>query len=118
MKPRQFEIWMTDLEPHYGSEQGGKRPVVVFETNGVKGKGSTTVVVPLTSVVAKVYSYDVIVDSSKISGLKRESKLMFRQIRVIDKDRLKKKMGRLEKKYWDMCRVRLSLLFDLSGDYI
>ena len=27
------EIYYADLDPHYGSEQGGKRPVIVIQNN-------------------------------------------------------------------------------------
>ena len=30
---RRGEIYFADLDPHYGSEQGGKRPVIVIQNN-------------------------------------------------------------------------------------
>jgi mRNA interferase MazF len=114
MKLKQFDIWLSDLEPHFGSEQGGKRPVVVLETNGVQGKGSTTIVAPLSSQIERVFSYDVVLNPSVVNGLRHRSKLMFRQVRVIDKMRLKRKMGVVEKAFRPLCRERLKLLFDLE----
>ncbi len=114
MKLKQFEIWMTDLEPHTGSEQGGKRPVVVVETNAVSPHAPTAVVIPLSSQITKIYSFDVIVDPTSENGLTVRSKMMFRQIRVIDKVRLKKKMGILEEKYRPDFKARIHLLFDLE----
>lgn len=117
MKLKQFDVWLTDLEPHFGSEQGGKRPVVILETNGVQGKGATTIVVPLSSQIERVFSYDVILEPSSLNGLRVRSKLMFRQIRVIDKARLKRKMGVVEKDARLLCRQRLKLLFDLEAEF-
>lgn len=117
MKLKQFDIWLTDLEPRFGSEQGGKRPVVIMETNGVQSAGATTIVIPLTSQIERVFSYDVIVEPSSFSGLSVRSKLMFRQIRVIDKARLKRKIGLLEKSYHPLCRERLKFLFDLDEEF-
>ena len=38
---RRGEIYFADLDPHYGSEQGGKRPVIVIQNNtGNKQKRS------------------------------------------------------------------------------
>jgi len=101
---KQFEIWLTDLEPRYGSEQGGKRPVLIAETNAVYGNGNTT--------------FDVIITPNKKNGLNKKSKLMFRQLRVIDKKRFKKKMGTLEEEYREAFVKRLQILFDLKGSFI
>lgn len=117
MKLKQFEIWMTDLEPHTGSEQGGNRPVVIVETNAASPHAATTVVIPLSSQIIKTYSFDVIVEPSSENGLTLRSKMMFRQIRVIDKIRLKKKRGVLERKYRPFFQERIGLLFDLEESY-
>ncbi len=114
MKLKQFDIWITDLEPHFGSETGGKRPVVVVETNAVSKKSSTTVIVPLSSNTERVYDFDVIIDSTNTTGLQQASKMMFRQIRVIDKKRLKKKIGALSNENKNDFKARIALLFDLN----
>ena len=38
------EIYYADLDPHYGSEQGGKRPVIVIQNN-TGNKFAPTVIV-------------------------------------------------------------------------
>ena len=115
---KQFEIWLTDLEPRYGSEQGGKRPVLIAETNAVYGNGNTTIVIPLSSQIERVFPFDVIITPNKKNGLNKKSKLMFRQLRVIDKKRFKKKMGTLEEEYREAFVKRLQILFDLKGSFI
>ena len=41
---RRGEIYFADLDPHYGSEQGGKRPVIIIQ-NDVGNKFAPTVIV-------------------------------------------------------------------------
>lgn len=118
MKLKQFEIWITDLEPHYGHETGGKRPVVIVETNAVSKKSSTTVIIPLSSNIERVYDFDVILEASKKTGLQTSSKMMFRQIRVIDKKRLKKKIGSLTEQNKTDFKYRIELLFDVKRMFV
>lgn len=114
---RQFDVILVDLNPTVGSEQKGIRPCVVLETNGFRGYGSITMVCPITTKLKKVYSYETVLNPSNINGLKEKSKLLIRQIRVVDKRRVIKKIGHLEKNYHDGIRYSLKVLFDLLGDF-
>ena len=40
------DIYYADMEPHIGSEQGGKRPVVVLQNNIGNRHSPTLIVVP------------------------------------------------------------------------
>lgn len=95
MNVRQFEIWLVDLNPKMGSEQSGLRPCLVVETNAVQNKGNTTVVIPLTTKITPLFSFDVVLHPNEENKLSEVSKLKTRQIRVIDKMRLVKKLGEL-----------------------
>lgn len=116
-KIKQFEVWLANLEPIKGSEQGGVRPCVIMESNAVEGLGQTTIIAPITSKIEKIFSFDVIINPSKQNGLNKKSKIKIRQIRVADKSRLIKKIGSLEKEYYGKTRDRISLAFDLSADF-
>ena len=47
------EIYYADLAPHYGSEQGGKRPVIVIQNNTRNKFSPTVIVAAVTSKVSK-----------------------------------------------------------------
>lgn len=117
MRLRQFDILLVNFSPTSGSEQRGVRPCVVLETNGFANRGSITMVCPLTSNVSKLYSFDAKIEPSAENGLVEISKLMLRQIRVIDMRRIHKRLGSLEKRYHDMIRRSLAVMFDLNGDF-
>ena len=50
---RRGEIYFADLDPHYGSEQGGKRPVIVIQNNTGNKFAPTVIVAAVTSKVSK-----------------------------------------------------------------
>ena len=118
MRIEQFEIWQSDLSFAKGSEQQGTRPCIILQSNAVSEYGLTTIMAPLTSrKIEKVYPYEVLVEPSYINSLKLISKIKFDQIRVIDKKRLIKKIGVLEKKYINDVLLSMDIIFDLRGDF-
>ncbi len=114
---KQFDVLLVNFSPTKGSEQRGVRPCIVLESNGFKDRGSITVVCPLTTNLKKLYSFDTRIAPSKANGLSEPSKLMLRQLRVIDQNRVHKRLGSLELKYRDSIRESLSILFDLRADF-
>jgi mRNA interferase MazF len=114
----QFDIFLVDLNPAKGSEQEGKRPCVVLQTNGANNFGLTTIIAPLTSKkIDKIYSFEVKIDPSKHNGLTDTSKIKINQTRVIDKNRLINKIGSLEKKYHNEILEAVKIIFDFNKDF-
>ena len=89
------DIYYAELNPVIGSEQGGKRPVLII-SNDIGNKHSPTVIVaPITSRVhtkAKLPTHTLIKD---FEGLDKNSIILLEQIRTIDKRRLRKYVGML-----------------------
>ena len=54
---RRGDIFLADLDPVYGSEQGGTRPVVVLQNNTGNFYSPTLIVAPMTSNVWKKTSF-------------------------------------------------------------
>lgn len=117
MQLEQFEVLLVNFSPTKGSEQHGTRPCIVLETNGFRDRGSITLVCPLTTNLKKLYSFETRIAPSKSNGLSEPSKLMLRQLRVIDQNRIYKRLGVLESKYHDSIRGALMVLFDLNMDF-
>lgn len=115
MNIQQFDIWNINLNPTRGSEQSGIRPALVIETNAVMNKGKTTIIIPLSSKIDNIFSFDVVLKPNKENGLQKKSKLKLRQIRVIDKSRLIKKVGKLQDTLLqEKLLESLKLLFDFE----
>lgn len=94
-KIRKGDIFLVDLNPVIGHEQGGFRPVVVVQNNIANDILNTVMVAPLTSnPKAAGYLLTAQIDA-KNSGLYRDSIALLFQVRTIDKRRLVKRLGRV-----------------------
>ncbi len=99
---RRGEIRLVDLEPVRGSESNKRRPAVVVSNDRANeaaesfGRGVITVV-PLTSNIARVLSFQVLV-TARESGLAADSKAQTEQVRAVSVERLGPKIGWLPAK--------------------
>lgn len=101
MKVRMFDLYYADLSKNVvESEQNGVRPVVVIQ-NDIGNKYSPTVlVIPVTSEIKKISQpTHCILHKTLKNGLKVDSMVMAEQIRVIDKSRLKDKIGYVDNEF-------------------
>ena len=90
------EIYYADLDPHYGSEQGGKRPVIVIQNNTGNKFAPTVIVAAVTSKVTKKPNQPTHVLIDRNPAFSRPSMVLLEQIRVLDKSRLGEYIGHLE----------------------
>lgn len=88
------DLFFANLNPVKGSEQGGKRPVVILQ-NDVGNKFSPTVIVAaITSRTRKKANIPTHVSLDN-AALEKDSQVLLEQIRTLDKTRLIKKVGKL-----------------------
>ena len=95
------EIYVADLNPYQGSEQGGIRPVVILQNDAGNYFSSTTIVASLTSHVGKKENLPTHVFINSREDLEHDSIIMCEQIRTIDKKRLDSYIGHLSQKNID-----------------
>ncbi len=118
-KIKQFDIYLVNLNPTKGSEQQGIRPCLCLQSNAVGDFGRTTLIAPLTSQkVEKVYPFEFLIEPTIKNKIKNLSKVNLAQIKVIDKSRIIKNIGVLEKEYFQNFKIAIQNIFDLSGDFI
>ncbi len=94
MSVKQGEIYMADLNPVKGSEQAGKRPVVVISGNTMNGSLPVVIVCPLTSQVKSYYGC-VTLMHNKTNGLDADSEVITFQVRTVTQARLVKRLGKI-----------------------
>ena len=112
---RRGEIYYADLSPVVGSEQGGLRPVLIVQ-NDVGNKHSPTVIAAaITSQREKAKLPTHIQLDSRTCGLARESVVLLEQIRTLDKQRLREKMGSLDTRSMNAVNSALSVSFGLNN---
>ena len=90
MEERSFErgeIYVANLSPYIGSEQGGTRPVIILQNNLGTIYSPTLIVAPLTSRTKKkaIPTHYLIED---METLKENSLVLLEQIKTIDKQRV------------------------------
>jgi len=90
------DIFFADLSPVKGSEQGGKRPVLVIQ-NDIGNRFSPTVIVAaITAQIQKAkLPTHVEIDAARY-GLDKNSVVLLEQVRTIDKSRLSDKITHLD----------------------
>ena len=95
MPIRRGDLFWVDLNPINGSEQAGRRPVVVIQNDVGNEVAPTVIVAPLTTKsFTKRYPINVHVPLG-VAGLKAHSTMLLSQIRTLDKTRLDRKIGHL-----------------------
>lgn len=92
IKIKQKDIYWADLNPTKGSEQSGKRPVVVISGNTMNEHLPVCIVCPLSSKV-KNFSTCTVIPKSNTNKLKIDSEVITFQIRTISQNRLGTKIG-------------------------
>lgn len=108
------DIYYADLSPVIGSEQGGLRPVLVVQ-NDVGNKHSPTVIAAaVTSQINKAKLPTHIEIKADEYGLSKDSVILLEQVRTIDKQRLKDRIGKLDDNLMHRVNDALSISFGLD----
>lgn len=107
------DIYYADLSPVVGSEQGGVRPVLIIQ-NDIGNKYSPTVIATaITSQINKAKMPTHIELDANEYGLSKDSVVLAEQIRTIDKQRLKEKIGHLDDRLMTQVNEALEISFGL-----
>ena len=114
MTVKRGDIYYADLSPVVGSEQGGTRPVLIVQ-NDVGNKYSPTVIAAaITSQKYKTKLPTHISVNAGGGGLQKDSIVLLEQVRTIDKQRLKERMGNLPQEEMEKINRALSVSFGLG----
>lgn len=96
----QWCLFMADLSPVVGSEQAGRRPVIVISREVINQVLPIVAVVPLTRAKGgrRIYPTEVLLPAG-VAGQAEDSIAMAHQLRTIAARRLGKLIGRLSDPY-------------------
>ena len=106
------ELYIGDLDPVVGSEQGGLRPVLVIQNDTGNRYSPTVVVLAVTSQLQKARLPTHVLLSAAGHGLERDSVVLAEQVRTLDKRRLRTRIGSLTPE--DMAQVRRAVMVSLG----
>ena len=114
MKAKQYEIWITDLNPARGTEPGKIRPVIVVQTDLLNKHHSSSIICPITTNVQKESEILRVHLQKGCYGLSEGCDIMIDQIRAIDNKRLMKRIGVAPNDIISKIKENLKIIFDLE----
>ena len=109
--PQRGEIWLVNWNPARGSEQAGERPALVIQ-NDIGNEHAATIIVAAISTTIRLYPMNVSLEPPE-GGLSKPSIVNAGQILTISKERLKKKLGKVNQKKMLEVNQALKLSLDL-----
>jgi mRNA interferase MazF len=94
MRVSQWSVWLANLDPVVGSEQGKTRPVLVISETALNNLLPVVNVLPLTSLKPnrRIYPNEALLPAGT-AGLASESLVLCYQIRTLDKKRFLREFG-------------------------
>ena len=107
MDIKRGDIFYADLSPVVGSEQGGIRPVLIVQNDVGNRYSPTVIAAAITSQRFKTKLPTHISVNADSCGLSKDSVVLLEQIRTLDKQRLRERMGNLQDS--DMNRIDTAL---------
>ncbi len=112
MTIKRGEIYCADLDPVVGSEQGGIRPVLIIQNDIGNRFSPTVIVLAITSQMQKAHLPTHVEVPAGRTGLSKPSIVLAEQMRTLEKQRLRKRMGELSS--LEMARVDGAILASLG----
>ena len=88
------DIFWADLSGYIGSEQTGPRPVLIIQNESGNTHSPTTMIAPLTSKHKPSLPTHLLLTPDDC-GILHDSTVLCEQMRVIDKTRLRRKLGKV-----------------------
>ena len=106
------DVFLADLSPVIGSEQRGKRPVLIIQ-NDVGNHFSTTVIV--AAITAKNTKANIPTHIEiKQFGFERDSVVLLEQLRTIDKARILEKITQVDADFMNTINEGLKVSLGLE----
>ncbi len=114
---RRGQVYLANLEPIIGSEQGGIRPVLIIQNNKGNKHSGTTIAAPITTKrVPNGLPVHVFTFAGQ-TGLPQNSAILLEQIRVLDKSRIKDFLGTVNGFTMDEVDRALKISVGLNSKY-
>jgi mRNA interferase MazF len=111
-EPRRGEVYYADLEPVVGSEQGGRRPILVISLDRDIPQLPTIVTAAITTTIrTRTNPLSPILPAGQ--PLREESAVLTFQIRTLDKSRLETFEGALTPLQMQLVNQGLAISFGL-----
>ena len=108
------DIYFADLDPVIGSEQGGRRPVLIIQNDLGNRFSPTVIALPLTGKMNKAPLRTHVPLIPPQGSVRRPSVILCEQVRTLEKSRLLRYLGKLTKE--KMALVERALAAAVAGE--
>lgn len=111
---KQGDVWMVNLDPTVGSEQGGVRPCLVVSADRLNEYRENVIIVPITSSIGKKYMINHYnISNEKYPEFKRHNNIVLLEcVRDISIKRLERKITKINSD--DMKDIMCLMLYDFK----
>lgn len=110
--PKRGEIYLVSFDPTVGAEIQKTRPAIVLQNDVANEYSPITIVAAITSQIdTRLYPTEVLIKPPE-GGLSKASLVLLNQIRSIDKQRLVKRLGKLNQSTLD--QINQAILISLG----
>lgn len=115
MLPRQWHLYVVDLEPRIGTKPGKQRPCLAIQPSEFSEAGlDSTVILPLTTKLTPGDAFPLRVRIPKrICGLETDSDILVDQILAWDNSLFQRELGSLPEALVDKVKAALRDFLDL-----
>jgi mRNA interferase MazF len=113
-RPARGEIWWVELDPTVGSEQAGRRPLLVLSADRFQAIQDRLLIgIPLTRTM-RSYPFHIVATAEQ-TGLPSDSTIMCEQLRVVSMERMRgtRPIGHVSPDVLTVVEDRVRVLLDL-----
>ena len=113
---RRGEVYWAELAPRSGSEQTGRRPVIVMSHDGFNESANwrSVIVVPLSTSKTRSRRGPTAVEIAGGGGLPRAGIAVCHQVTTLDRAKLNKYIGTLSRSHLSSVEAGLKAALDLE----
>lgn len=111
---KQYDIWLADLNPRFGTEPGKTRPVLIVQTDLLNQVHPSSIICPLTTNIISNSEILRVNLPPNSFGLVKESSIMIDQVRAIDNKRLINRIGTISKPLQKLVHDNLKIILNLE----
>jgi len=113
---RRGDIYFADLDPVVGSEQGGKRPVIVIQNDTGNRYAPTLIVATVTTKIRKKENMPTHLLIKENPAFREASVVQLEQLRTIDKSRIDDYLGKVTSS--EMVAIEKALSISLAMEQL
>jgi mRNA interferase MazF len=107
VKIKRFDVFLVNLDPTIGSEIKKTRPAVIISPDSMNlSKLKTVIIAPMTSIIKDNFPIRILTEFKDKKG-----QIALDQLRSIDRTRIVKKLGVIEREAQNKVLELLSIIF-------